>query len=84
MFSCAEPMSGNHMWAGVGAACRGASLDRKTAASCALEMRPPEGASITLIGYVGQEYRVPVRHGPFLFVAWDAPPDERLSLIRFE
>jgi hypothetical protein len=44
----------------------------------------PEGASITLIGYEAQEYRVPVRHGHFLFVAWDAPPDERPSLIGFE
>jgi hypothetical protein len=44
----------------------------------------PEGASITLIGYEEQEYRVPVRHGHFLFVAWDAPPDERPSLIGFE
>jgi hypothetical protein len=72
------------MWAGVGATCRGASLDTKTAASCSFGDEAPEGASITLIGYVGQEYRVPVRHGHFLFVAWDAPPDERLSLIRFE
>ncbi len=44
----------------------------------------PEGASIALIGYEGQEYRVPVRHGHFLFVAWDAPSDERPSLIGFE
>jgi hypothetical protein len=44
----------------------------------------PEGASVARIGYEGQEYLVPVRHGHFLFVAWDAPPDERPSLIGFE
>jgi hypothetical protein len=44
----------------------------------------PGGASIALIRYEGQEYRVPVRHGHFLFVAWDAPLDQRPSLIGFE
>jgi hypothetical protein len=44
----------------------------------------PEGASIARIRYEGQEHRVPVRHGQILFVAWDAPPDERPSLIGFE
>lgn len=43
-----------------------------------------EGASVARISYEGQEYRVPVRHGHFLFVAWDAPPDERPGLIGFE
>jgi hypothetical protein len=44
----------------------------------------PEGASVVMIGYEGQEHRVSVRHGHFLFVAWDAQPDERPSLIGFE
>jgi hypothetical protein len=44
----------------------------------------PQGASVAHIGYEGQEYRVPVRHGHFLFVAWDAPRDEWPSLIGFE
>jgi hypothetical protein len=44
----------------------------------------PEGASVASIGYEGHEYRVSVRHGHFLFVAWDAPLDQRPSLIRFE
>src|SRR6266511_3668486 len=44
----------------------------------------PEGASVARIDYKGQQYRVPVRHGHFLFVAWDAPPDERPTLIGFE
>jgi hypothetical protein len=44
----------------------------------------PEGASVARIGYEGQEYQVSVRHGHFLFVAWDAPLEERPSLIGFE
>jgi hypothetical protein len=44
----------------------------------------PQGASVARIGYERQEYRVPVRHGHFLFVAWDAPRDEWPSLIGFE
>jgi hypothetical protein len=44
----------------------------------------PEGASVARIGYEGREYRVPVRHGHFLFVAWDALLDERPNLIGFE
>jgi hypothetical protein len=44
----------------------------------------PERASVARIGYQGQEHRAPVRHGHFLFVAWDAPPDEWPSLIGFE
>jgi hypothetical protein len=37
------------------------------------EEEAPEGASVARILYQGQEYRMPVRHGHFLFVAWDAP-----------
>jgi hypothetical protein len=44
----------------------------------------PEGTSVARIGYEGQEYRVPVRHGYFLFVAWDAPRDDWPILIGFE
>jgi hypothetical protein len=43
-----------------------------------------EGASVARIGYGGQEYRVPVRHGHFVFVAWDVPSDEEPRLLGFE
>jgi hypothetical protein len=55
------------------------------------EDEAPEGASVARILYHGQEYRMPVRHGHFLFVAWnvrapsrDAPAEERPNLIGFE
>jgi hypothetical protein len=55
------------------------------------EDEAPEGTSVARILYQGQEYRMPVRHGHFLFVAWDAPApsrdalaEERPTLIGFE
>ena len=55
------------------------------------EDEAPEGASVARILYHGQEYRMPVRHGHFLFVAWDAPAlsrdalaEKRPTLIGFE
>jgi hypothetical protein len=44
----------------------------------------PEGASGAWVGYEGAEYKVPVRYGHFLFVAWDATSHETPALIRFE
>jgi hypothetical protein len=49
----------------------------------------PSRAAVAQVRYKGVEYRVPVRHGHFLFVAWnvEAPnvaPYERPGLIRFE
>jgi hypothetical protein len=38
-----------------------------------LEDQAPEGASSAVVMYGGQEHRVPVRYGHFLFVAWNAP-----------
>ena len=55
------------------------------------EEEAPEGASVARILYQGQEHRMPVRHGHFLFVAWnvlapsrDTPAEERPYLIGFE
>lgn len=44
----------------------------------------PEGASGAWVRYEGTEYRVPVRYGHFLFVAWDTQSHENPTLIRFE
>ena len=44
----------------------------------------PEDASGAWVRYQGAEYRVPVRYGHFLFVAWDATSHENPALIRFE
>ncbi len=44
----------------------------------------PVGTSVARIGWEGQEYRVLVRHGHFLFVAWDAPSGGEPKLIGFE
>jgi hypothetical protein len=44
----------------------------------------PEGASGAWVRYEGAEYRVPVRYGHFLFVAWDTQSHENPTLIRFE
>jgi hypothetical protein len=45
----------------------------------------PEDASGAWVRYEGAEYRVPVRFGHFLFVAWDtAFPEDHPALIRFE
>jgi hypothetical protein len=44
----------------------------------------PEGASIACVTYEGDEYRVPVRHRHFLFVAWDTPFSEDPRLVGFD
>jgi hypothetical protein len=44
----------------------------------------PEDAQTVVIEYEGTEYRLPVRHGHFLFVAWDTPFAQDPKLIRFE
>lgn len=44
----------------------------------------PEGVEVAVIEYEGDEYRVPVRHGHFLFVAWDTPFARDPKLLRFE
>jgi hypothetical protein len=44
----------------------------------------PEDASGAWVRYEGAEYRVPIRYGHFLFVAWDATSHENPTLIRFE
>jgi hypothetical protein len=41
------------------------------------EEEAPESASVARVAYLGQEYRVPVPYGHFLFVAWDAPAPSR-------
>jgi hypothetical protein len=40
--------------------------------------------SAAWIRYEGEDYRVPVRHGHFLFVAWRTRFHEDPSVIRFE
>jgi hypothetical protein len=44
----------------------------------------PEDTSGAWVTYEGAEYRVPVRYGHFLFVAWDTASHENPALIRFE
>lgn len=44
----------------------------------------PKDASGAWVRYQGAEYRVPVRYGHSLFVAWDAISHEDPVLIRFE
>jgi hypothetical protein len=44
----------------------------------------PDGVSTACLKYKGEEYRVPVRHGHFLFVAWDTGFREHPSLIGYE
>jgi hypothetical protein len=44
----------------------------------------PEDASGAWVRYEGAEYRVPVRYGHFLFVAWDTRSHENPTLIRVE
>jgi hypothetical protein len=44
----------------------------------------PEGATAAVIVYEGREHRVPVRHGHFLFVAWNTPLAEDPRLERLE
>lgn len=45
----------------------------------------PEGTSAALISYQGQVHRATVRHGHFLFVAWDVPSShEQPTLVGFD
>ncbi|HEU5278725.1 MAG TPA: hypothetical protein VFU26_07475 [Gaiellaceae bacterium] len=44
----------------------------------------PSDASVAIVSYQGQESRVPVRHGHFLFVAWQTSDDETPMLVGFE
>jgi hypothetical protein len=44
----------------------------------------PDGAQFALVKYELDEHRVPIRHGHFLFVAWDAPfATVNPALLRF-
>ncbi len=43
-----------------------------------------EGTAVSVIEYEGVEHRIPVRHGHFLFVAWDTPYSRDPVLIGFE
>jgi hypothetical protein len=44
----------------------------------------PPGAAKAWVAYEGQEVEVPVRHGHFLFVAWDTDYHEDPRAVRFE
>jgi hypothetical protein len=44
----------------------------------------PPGATVAWIQYEGAEHRVPVRHGHFLFVAWNTDYHEDPEVIRFD
>jgi hypothetical protein len=44
----------------------------------------PSGATVAWIGYGGSEHPVAVRHGLFLFVAWNTDFHEDPKLLRFE
>jgi hypothetical protein len=44
----------------------------------------PLGAAKAWVAYEGQKIEVPVRHGYFLFVAWDTDLHEDPRLVRFE
>jgi hypothetical protein len=44
----------------------------------------PPDATIARIAYEGREHEVPVRHGHFLFVAWDTDFHEDPKVIAFE
>jgi hypothetical protein len=45
----------------------------------------PPGASRAVIGYEGREHPVPIRHGHFLFVAWNVPENfGEPVVVRFE
>ena len=44
----------------------------------------PSGATAARIMYEGREHEVPVRHGHFLFVAWDTDFHEDPQVIAFE
>ena len=44
----------------------------------------PPDASLARVAYEGTEHPVPVRHGHFLFVAWNTPFAEDPRLIGFD
>jgi hypothetical protein len=44
----------------------------------------PESASVALVSFQGRQHRVTVRHGHFLFVAWNVTSDSQPTLIGFE
>lgn len=44
----------------------------------------PDDVQTAVVRYDGDEHRVPIRHGHFLFVAWDTPFSHDPELIRFE
>jgi hypothetical protein len=44
----------------------------------------PKDVSVAIVSYEGREARVPVRHGHFLFVAWQTLDDDTPVLVGFE
>jgi hypothetical protein len=44
----------------------------------------PNDAHVAIVRYEGNEQRVPVKYGHFLFVAWDTPFSQDPELIGFE
>jgi hypothetical protein len=44
----------------------------------------PDGTAVAVVRYEGQEHRVPVRHGHFLFVAWNTSFTEDPILVGCE
>jgi hypothetical protein len=44
----------------------------------------PDGASAARVTYEREEYRVPIRHRHFLFVAWDTRFSEDPRLVGFD
>lgn len=44
----------------------------------------PEGASGVLVNFQGKQQRVIVRHGHFLFVAWNVTFDSQPTLVGFD
>jgi len=68
-----------------GAGFRGAPSARTRAVACFVTATtPPESAVVAIIEYEGVEHRVSVRHGHFLFVAWDTPYARDPVLVGFE
>jgi hypothetical protein len=66
---------GGHSWTSLGGGERGVLRYGDEAA---------EDASVAVVEYEGQTHRVPVRHGHFLFVAWNTRFAEEPKLIQFE
>ena len=44
----------------------------------------PADAQTAVVRYDGGEHRIPIKHGYFLFVAWDTPFSQDPELVRFE